>query len=138
MTARAQQAARPGERDGRPQHTADGVEQLQERLVQLRQERLPSFRPLLAEPERDERIVADFERMTAQADEIEALIASADVIDVDPAAHDGRVELGVRVRVRIFGEETLIRPVHPQDRTVPDRFHRRTIDGVGCALGPSG
>ncbi|MBU6245660.1 MAG: GreA/GreB family elongation factor [Actinomycetales bacterium] len=115
MSARAQQVVRPGERDGRPQLTADGRRLLQERLAQLRQERLTELRPLLAEQERDERIVADFERLMAQADEIEALVASADVIDDDPAAHDGRVDLGMRVQVRIFGEETWIRPVHPQE-----------------------
>lgn len=120
MRARAQQVESPGEWEGRPRLTAEGLRLLQERIAEIHQERLPNFRPLLAEQERDERIVAEFERLIAQAADLEALIASAEVIDVDPAAHDGRVGLGMRVLVRIFGEETWIRPVHPQEAFLDD------------------
>lgn len=107
---------RPGEVDGRPQLTREGLVQLEERARDIRERRLPELRPLLVETERDERVVADFERLTAEATEIDVLLAQADVIEIDPASADGRVALGMRVLVTLEdGAEEWVRPVHPDE-----------------------
>jgi len=107
---------RPGEVDGRPQLTREGVVQLEERARDIRERRLPELRPLLVETERDERVVADFERLTAEATEIDVLLAQAEVIGIDPASADGRVSLGMRVQVTLEdGGEAWVRPVHPDE-----------------------
>ncbi len=60
--------------------------------------------------------MAEFERLTAEAVEIDILLAQADVIAIDPAATDGRVELGMRVKVVLEdGDEAWVRPVHPDE-----------------------
>jgi len=107
---------RPGERDGRPQLTREGFERLQERVVDIRERRLPQMRPLLVETERDERVVAEFERLLEEAAATETLLGGADVIAIDPASVDGRVELGMRVQVVLSdGTTTWVRPVHPEE-----------------------
>ncbi len=74
------------------------------------------MRPLLVETERDERVVADFERLLLEADSLDALLAEAQVIAIDPVAVDGRVELGMRVHVTLHeGAEAWVRPVHPDE-----------------------
>lgn len=120
MASRAQQVDRPGERAGRPQLTQDGRIMLLARAQHIRDQRLSEIRPLLTEPERDERLVAEFERLLGELDAIEALVASADVIDADPVGHDGRVGLGTRVKVRVFDEDSWVRPVHPQEAILDD------------------
>jgi transcription elongation GreA/GreB family factor len=107
---------RPGERGGRPQLTRDGYARLEQRAVEIRDDRLPQMRPLLVETERDERVVAEFERLMAEASGIDALLAGSDVIAIDPVAVDGRVELGMRVQVVLEdGSTEWVRPVHPDE-----------------------
>ena len=107
---------RPGEVNGRPQLTREGYRQLELRAVDIRGRRLPDLRPLLVESERDERIVAEFERLTSEATEIDVLLAQADVIGIDPEAADGRVALGMRVEVILEdGVKAWVRPVHPDE-----------------------
>ncbi len=114
-------ADRPGDRNGRPQLTRAGYAQLSARVVDIRDRRLPDMRPLLVETERDERVVADFERLLEEADTIDALLASADVISIDPTSVDGRVTLGMRVRVTMEeGAEAWVRPVHPDEAFLDD------------------
>jgi transcription elongation GreA/GreB family factor len=112
---------RPGERQGRPQLTSEGYARLQDRVADIRQRRLPEMRPLLIETERDERVVAEFERLLEEADATDSLLGSADVIVIDPVAVDGRVELGMRVRVILQeGGEAWVRPVHPNEAFLDD------------------
>jgi transcription elongation GreA/GreB family factor len=107
---------RPGERNGRPQLTQEGYAQLEQRVADIRGRRLPEMAPLLAEPERDERVVAEFERLMEEAGGIDSLLAQADIIAIDPVAVDGRVELGMRVEVVLEDEaSTWVRPVHPDE-----------------------
>jgi transcription elongation GreA/GreB family factor len=116
MPAKKARLDKPGSRGGRPQLTREGFTRLQERIVDIRERRLPQMRPLLAEPERDERVVADFERLMMEADSLDALLAEAKVIDIDPVAVDGRVELGMRVHVRLQDDvDAWVRPVHPEE-----------------------
>jgi transcription elongation GreA/GreB family factor len=111
----------PGERGGRPQLTREGYQRLEERAGEIRDQRLPEMRPLLVESERDERVVAEFERLMAEASAIDALLAQADVIRIDPHAVDGRIELGMRVEVEMpdAGREW-VRPVHPDEAYLDD------------------
>ncbi|MEI6360964.1 MAG: GreA/GreB family elongation factor [Actinomycetes bacterium] len=111
----------PGEHRGRVQLTREGFDRLHERAVDIRERRLPEMRPLLVEAERDERDVAEFERLMAEADAIDALLGQADVIAIDPVSVDGRVELGMRVEVVLGdGTKTWVRPVHPEEAFLDD------------------
>jgi transcription elongation GreA/GreB family factor len=112
---------RAGERDGRPQLTREGYARLKERAEDIRERRLPEMRPLLVESERDERVVADFERLLAEAAATDSLLGSADVIEIDPVAVDGRVQLGMRVQVLLQdGSAAWVRPVHPDEAFLDD------------------
>lgn len=121
MPRRKVQVDLPGERNGRPQLTREGYTRLEERVVDIRERRLPQMRPLLIESERDERVVADFERLLQEADATEALLGQSDVIVIDPVAFDGRVELGMRVEVVLAdGSHAWVRPVHPEEAFLDD------------------
>lgn len=101
--------------------TPDGYRQLGERVAEIRQRRLPEMRPLMVETERDERVVAEFERLMEEADGLDALLGSAEVIEIDPADDDGRVRLGMRVKVTMAdGTEEWVRPVHPEEAYLDD------------------
>ncbi len=116
MPRRTTRVDKPGEFDGRPQLTRDGYARLQERVVDIRERRLPDMRPLLVETERDERVVAEFERLIMEAETTDALLANAEVIAIDPVSFDGRVELGMRVEVVLQdGSSAWVRPVHPDE-----------------------
>ncbi len=121
MPRRSVRVDKPGEVNGRPQLTREGYAQLQGRVEDIRDRRLPEMRPLLVESERDERVVAEFERLTAEADATELLLANADVISIDPIAVDGRVALGMRVQVVLAdGAHEWVRPVHPDEAFLDD------------------
>lgn len=112
---------RPGERAGRPQLTREGYDRLEERAADIRERRLPDMRPLLVEAERDERVVAEFERLLDEANSIDTLLAQADVIGIDPVGVDGRVDLGMRVEVVLEdGTTAWVRPVHPDEAFLDD------------------
>lgn len=112
---------RPGERAGRPQLTREGYRRLEARAEEIREQRLPQMRPLLVETERDERVVAEFERLLAEASTIDSLLALAEVISIDPIAVDGRVEIGMRVQVVLEdGSTDWVRPVHPDEAFLDD------------------
>jgi transcription elongation GreA/GreB family factor len=116
MTRAATRPDRPGERGGRPQLTRAGYAQLEQRVADIRERRLPDMRPLLIESERDERVVADFERLLEEADALDLVLAQAEVIAIDPVAVDGRVELGMRVQVNLEDDTAAwVRPVHPDE-----------------------
>lgn len=101
--------------------TPDGYRQLVERVAEIRDRRLPQMRPLMVETERDERVVAEFERLIEEADGLDALLASAEVIEIDPADDDGRVRLGMRVKVTMAdGSQEWVRPVHPEEAYLDD------------------
>lgn len=104
----------PGERSGRPLVTRSGAQLLAERAADLRHRRLGDLVPLLVERDRDERHVAEFELLLAQADRLDAFLASADIVEINSAKFDGQVGLGMRVRVRLADSSIdWVRPVHP-------------------------
>jgi transcription elongation GreA/GreB family factor len=111
----------PKKRTITPALTPGGYASISARIDQIRELRLPELRPLLIERERDERDVAEFERLLAEADALDALLAEAGVMTDDPDAFEGRVELGMRVRVTLAdGSETWVRPVHPAEAFLDD------------------
>lgn len=119
--SRTSELSARGEIDGRPVLTSSGAHLLQERVADIRGRRLAELTPLLVEHERDERHVAAFEQLLAQADRVDALLASAVILDADPAAFDGRIGLGMRVRVRLMDRSLAwVRPVHAHEAALDD------------------
>jgi transcription elongation GreA/GreB family factor len=98
--------------------TADGRVRLEARLESLYADALPQLRPLLVGRERDERDVAAFERLVAEAQQLEAVLGCAVAA---PSSQDGTVVLGSRVRIRMpDGERLWVRPVHPVEAALDD------------------
>jgi len=92
--------------------TAEGRVLLHDRMVELAEEILPSMRPLLVEDERDERVVADFERLQAEHDRLAVLLGTAG--DIDTAALGQTIALGSRVAILdAEGNRRIVRIVDP-------------------------
>ena len=99
--------------------TADGRARLNERMVELADEVLPAMRPLLVEDERDERVVADFERLQAEHDRLAVLLGTAG--DIDPAALGEQIGLGSRVTIADAGAlPRVVRIVDPVEAFLDD------------------
>lgn len=119
MSSRTKKSAAPAL--DRPRLTLDGRDRIVERIGEIRDQRLPELRPLLVDRERDERDVATFERLMAEAIDLEALVAESDVIVHDSDTFDGRLGLGMRARVTLAdGSEAWVRPVHPGEAFLDD------------------
>jgi transcription elongation GreA/GreB family factor len=96
--------------------TPGGYSGISDRIVEIREQRLPELRPLLVDRERDERDVAEFERLLVEAIDLEALLAEAEIMTDDDLAFDGRIEVGMRVRVSMAdGSHDWVRIVHPAE-----------------------
>ena len=106
----------------RPRLTFDGRRQIQQRIDEITDVRLPELRPLLAERERDERDVAAFERLLAESMELQALLDNSDVLPaVDPQNFDGTLALGMRALITVVdGTSAWVRPVHPGEAHLDD------------------
>jgi len=101
---------------GTPRLTPGGHARITERLHDITENRLPQMRPLLVDRERDERDVAEFERLLEEADTLAVLLAQAEIIADDPTGFEGRVELGMRVHITLAdGSSAWVRPVHPAE-----------------------
>ena len=104
-----------------PRLTPGGFARIAERLEDITDRRLPEMRPLLVDRERDERDVAEFERLLEEAGTLQALLAEATVIREDTLGFDGRAELGMRVQVTLAdGSTAWVRPVHPAEAFLDD------------------
>lgn len=98
--------------------TPDGRDLLEQRLGTLRDVALPRMRPLLARRERDERDVAEFERLSAEVERLDRLLGVA--ITLRPA-DSVTVRWGSRVHIELpDGERVWIRPVHPAEAFLDD------------------
>ena len=98
--------------------TVEGRAMLAERARYLRDVALPDLRPHLVVRERDERVVADFERLSAEAEWLERIVATAALL---PAYTDDEVHLGSRVLIEMpDGERTWVRPVHAVEAFLDD------------------
>ena len=99
--------------------TPDGFRLIEERVADIRTRRLPQLRPLLVDQDRDERDVAAFESLLAEAAAFEALLAEAVV--VEPDRDCANVSLGSWVLVRLSETDTeWVRPVHPSEAFLDD------------------
>jgi transcription elongation GreA/GreB family factor len=77
------------------------------------------MRPLLVEDERDERVVADFERLQAEHDRLVSVLATAE--DIDPATLGGEIALGSRVSFSDSdGRRRVVRIVDPEEAALDD------------------
>lgn len=91
--------------------TAEGRARLNERMVELASEILPAMRPLLVEDERDERVVADFERLQAEHDRLSVLLGTSGEL---PPATGEVIALGSRVAFSDSdGQRRIVRIVDP-------------------------
>lgn len=98
--------------------TKAGKAELQSRVDHLRNEVLPSFKPLIGATDRDENVVQEFTRLTEEANEIDSLIAMAGSIDVEK--FDGTVTLGAIVSVHTDTDKFKVRVVHPKEAHLDD------------------
>ncbi len=98
-----------------PTLTEHGYALLTDKAAHLRDEVLPSLRPLLVEWDRDERVVADFERYQAELDHIEQVLAAATLIRLQSST-DGVVRLGDTVVIETLDREhTTVVIVDPEE-----------------------
>jgi transcription elongation GreA/GreB family factor len=98
--------------------TSEGRVLMAGRLHHLRDVAVPALVPLLVDRERDERDTAEFERLTAEVDRLEHLLATA--ATVVPSG-SGRVEPGSRVLLRLArGVEEWVRVVDPVEAVLDE------------------
>lgn len=98
--------------------TPEGRSMLVRRLAELAED-LVAMRPLLVEDERDERVVADFERLQAEHDRLAVLLGTSG--DLDPAGLGDRIALGSRVAFTgIDGHRRVVRIVDPAEGFLDD------------------
>jgi transcription elongation factor GreA len=106
-------------RNGEVLLTPEGRSMLAARMTELADEILPSMRPMLVEDERDERVVADFERAQAEHDRLGVVLGTAGTIDT--SALGDEVALGSRVTILDGeGERRVVRIVDPVEAFLDD------------------
>lgn len=99
--------------------TPQGRTMLQQRMAELAEEILPGMRPMLVEDERDERVVADFERLQAEHDRLGVLLGTAG--ELDPNDQGDEVVLGSRVAFSDpDGNRRVVRIVDPVEAFLDD------------------
>jgi len=92
--------------------TPQGRTSLQARVDEIAHEELPAMRPLLVEDERDERVVADFERLQAEHDRLVVLLGTSGTLDLDTLGPV--ITLGSRVALTdADGQRLVVRIVDP-------------------------
>jgi hypothetical protein len=99
--------------------TPHGRAGLQARVDEIANEELPGMRPMLVEDERDERVVADFERLQAEHDRLVVLLGTSGTLDL---ANLGPViTLGSRVAITdADGQRRVVRIVDPVEAYLDD------------------
>jgi transcription elongation factor GreA len=92
--------------------TSEGRALLAARMAELADEVLPAMRPLLVEDERDERVVADFERLQAEHDRLSVLLGTSGTLD--PESLGETITLGSKVAITdADGQRRIVRVVDP-------------------------
>jgi transcription elongation factor GreA len=114
--------------------TPEGRALLHARMRELAEEVLPAMRPLLVEDERDERVVADFERLQAEHDRLAVLLGTAG--DLDPATLGDEITLGSRVAfLDADGDRRVVRIVDPVEAFLDDERISATAPLAVALLG---
>ena len=99
--------------------TPTGRASLQERVDEIADVELPAMRPLLVEDERDERVVADFERLQAEHDRLVVLLGTSGTLDLLELG--GQITLGSRVAfIDADGDRRIVRIVDPVEAYLDD------------------
>ena len=99
--------------------TPTGRASLQERVDEIAGVELPAMRPLLVEDERDERVVADFERLQAEHDRLVVLLGTSGTLDLSELG--GQIGLGSRVAFTdADGDRRIVRIVDPVEAYLDD------------------
>lgn len=99
--------------------TPEGRVMLAARMAELADEVLPSMRPLLVEEERDERVVADFERLQAEHDRLSVLLGTSGTLDVSDLGDE--ITVGSRVALTdAEGHRRIVLIVDPVEAFLDD------------------
>ena len=99
--------------------TPEGRVMLAARMAELADEVLPSMRPLLVEEERDERVVADFERLQAEHDRLSVLLGTSGTLDVSELGDE--ITVGSRVALTDGeGQRRIVLIVDPVEAFLDD------------------
>ena len=99
--------------------TPEGRVMLAARMAELANEVLPSMRPLLVEEERDERVVADFERLQAEHDRLSVLLGTSGTLDVSDLGDE--ITVGSRVALTDGeGQRRIVLIVDPVEAFLDD------------------
>jgi transcription elongation factor GreA len=116
--------------------TPEGRASLQARADEIATEELPAMRPLLVEDERDERVVADFERLQAEHDRLVVLLGTSGTLDLGRLG--SVITLGSRVAVTdADGERLIVRIVDPVEAYLDEERISDTSPLAAALLGHS-
>lgn len=92
--------------------------ELLKQVDEIRNTKLPALTPLMAAADRDERDVAEFTRLTEEANALEALVSEA--VKPDLLIDDKTVRLGSVVKIQSSKETFKVRVVHPVEAHLDD------------------
>jgi len=114
--------------------TPTGRASLQERVDEIADVELPAMRPLLVEDERDERVVADFERLQAEHDRLVVLLGTSGTLDLSELG--GQIGLGSRVAFTdADGDRRIVRIVDPAEAALDDERISRSSPLAAALMG---
>jgi transcription elongation GreA/GreB family factor len=105
-------------------------------MSELAEEVLPAMRPLLVEDERDERVVADFERLQAEHDRLSVLLGTSGTLE--PSGPGEVIALGSRVAITAAdGHRQVVRVVDPEEAFLDEERISSTSPLAVALLGRS-
>lgn len=114
--------------------TPEGRANLEARVDEMANEELPAMRPLLVEDERDERVVADFERLQAEHDRLVVLLGTSGTLDLDNLGP--QITLGSRVVITdAEGQRRVVRIVDPVEAFLDEERISNTSPLASSLLG---
>lgn len=114
--------------------TQGGRESLQARIDEIANEELPAMRPLLVEDERDERVVADFERLQAEHDRLVVLLGTSGTLNLEELG--SQITLGSRVAITdADGQRRVVRIVDPVEAALDEERISSTSPLASALLG---
>lgn len=105
--------------------------ELLKQVDEIRSIKLPALAPLISASDRDERDVAEFTRLTEEANSLEALVSESGKPDL--LVDDKTVRLGSVVKIQTAKETFKVRVVHPVEAHLDDE--RISVDSpLGQAI----
>lgn len=114
--------------------TLEGRALLEARITDLRDRRLAELAPLLAEVDRDERVVADYEAVLLEIAEWEAFLAEANVLEPRKKTSRAGIHVGDRIEIAFpNGDREWVHLVHPKEAFLDDERISATSP-LGAAL----